>query len=566
MQIRKLTVERFRGIRFLDWQPGGRVICLIGPGDSTKTTILDAIEYALTSRWTVPVTDADLYSGTYTGPVEVAVTVGELPDVLRREDKFGLELRGWHAKEGLRDEPEEGDEGVLTIRWRVDEALEPSWTVINERQKEPRIIGPRDREAFGIIRLGGDVERQLSWARGSALSRQTERDEDLGQVLADAHRQARLMVKDATLPKLREAADRVREAALKLGARVLGEYHPALETGAGGGIGPLSLHEDDLPVRARGLGSRRLVALALQSLAIRQGEILLIDEVEHGLEPHRIRHLLRVLGAPPAAGAPQGQIFMTTHSPVPIEELEAEQLRCVQSVGGVTLVVAVPKDLQPLVRQAPSGLLARRTLVCEGRTEVGLCRGLAPTWAQSRDNLPLAHTGTELVDGGGNPKAAGRALELAKLGYATALFADSDKKLEPDRATLEGANIVVIQWAGTRATEEAVAADLPWPALQELLKLGAERKGEQSVTDSIRARLETTVGSTALNLDEWIATGVSEADLRAAIGKAAKAGDWFTLVEPGEKLGRLVGSVLGEISETDLAKTVNEIGAWCYGG
>ncbi len=226
-------------------------------------------------------------------------------------------------------------------------------------------------------------------------------------MLAEAHRQARLMVRGATLPKLKDAADRVREAAVRLGARVLGEYFPALETASGGGVGPLTLHEEDLPVRVRGLGSRRLVTLALQSLAIRQGGILLIDEVEYGLEPHRLRHLLRVLGAAPGKGEPHGQILMTTHSPVPIEELEAEQLRCVQSVGGVTLVVAVPKDLQALVRQAPSALLARRALVCEGRTEVGLCRGLATTWAQQRGNVPLAHTGTELVDGGGNPQGSG---------------------------------------------------------------------------------------------------------------------------------------------------------------
>ncbi len=101
----------------------------------------------------------------YTGPIEIEITVGELPDVLRREDKFGLELQGWHPKEGLRDEPEDGDEGVLTVRWQIDKSLEPTWTVVNKRQKEPRTIGPRDREAFGVVRLGGEVERHLSWAR-----------------------------------------------------------------------------------------------------------------------------------------------------------------------------------------------------------------------------------------------------------------------------------------------------------------------------------------------------------------------------------------------------------------
>jgi predicted ATP-dependent endonuclease of OLD family len=44
MQIRNLQVKNFRGIKEFNWTIDSPVICLIGPGDSTKTTILDAIE------------------------------------------------------------------------------------------------------------------------------------------------------------------------------------------------------------------------------------------------------------------------------------------------------------------------------------------------------------------------------------------------------------------------------------------------------------------------------------------------------------------------------------------
>jgi putative ATP-dependent endonuclease of the OLD family len=37
------------------------MICLIGPGDSTKTTILNAIEYALSPKWNLTFTDNDFY-------------------------------------------------------------------------------------------------------------------------------------------------------------------------------------------------------------------------------------------------------------------------------------------------------------------------------------------------------------------------------------------------------------------------------------------------------------------------------------------------------------------------
>ncbi len=50
MQIRHERIENFSGIRNLNWFLGGRIVCLIGPNDSTKTTILDAIELALSAR------------------------------------------------------------------------------------------------------------------------------------------------------------------------------------------------------------------------------------------------------------------------------------------------------------------------------------------------------------------------------------------------------------------------------------------------------------------------------------------------------------------------------------
>lgn len=54
MLIKHIAVTHFRGIKSLDWHVNGRLICLVGPGDSTKTTILDAIEFALAPRWYVP--------------------------------------------------------------------------------------------------------------------------------------------------------------------------------------------------------------------------------------------------------------------------------------------------------------------------------------------------------------------------------------------------------------------------------------------------------------------------------------------------------------------------------
>ena len=54
MRIRHISIKNFRGIKELDWKVTGDFVCLIGPGDSTKSTILDAIECALYPRWNFP--------------------------------------------------------------------------------------------------------------------------------------------------------------------------------------------------------------------------------------------------------------------------------------------------------------------------------------------------------------------------------------------------------------------------------------------------------------------------------------------------------------------------------
>jgi hypothetical protein len=545
--------------------PDAAVSCLIGPGDSTKTTILDAIEFALSPRWSVTIVENDFYGGRFKEPIAITVTVGQLPTALLHDDRFGLDLRGWSATDGLRDEPEGVDEPVLTICFRVDDSREPTWRVVNDRRPEGRTILARDREPLGLVRLGGDVDRHLAWTRGSLLTRQTESLAEVGRVLAEAHREARDVVRGAPLAKLQQVAEAVQKQASQLGVRPPGDFRPALESlPTATGSGSLSLHADDIPVRALGLGSRRLVALALQSMAVSQGAIVLVDEVEHGLEPHRLRHLLRVLRAAPSTG--QGQVVLTTHSSVAVEEMDARELVTVRSQNGQTTARRLSSDLQGLVRSTAEALLGHNILVCEGKTEIGLCRGLISHWATTHEGLPIAHTGTAFALGWGQT-APTRARQLADLGYRVALFADSDKPIEPNVETLTGAGVHVIQWAQAVSTEERIAADLPWdPALQEFLDLMVVAKGADSVLAAIRKALgDPGAEIVGFSLDAWRNSRVGEADIRRALGVAAKRTDAFKQVDPGQQLGTLVGKYLPAMGGTDLSIKLAAIAAWCYG-
>ena len=59
--IRRLTIERFRGIEKLVWYPEPGVNVILGGGDVGTTTILDAIALLLSPTNTTVLSDADYW-------------------------------------------------------------------------------------------------------------------------------------------------------------------------------------------------------------------------------------------------------------------------------------------------------------------------------------------------------------------------------------------------------------------------------------------------------------------------------------------------------------------------
>jgi putative ATP-dependent endonuclease of the OLD family len=75
MRIAYLEVENFRGIKSLAWAPAAGMNCLIGPGDSTKTTILDAIELCLNPRAYTFADDCDFFNLDIKKPIRITITL-----------------------------------------------------------------------------------------------------------------------------------------------------------------------------------------------------------------------------------------------------------------------------------------------------------------------------------------------------------------------------------------------------------------------------------------------------------------------------------------------------------
>mgnify|MGYP000894393284 FL=1 len=158
MKLRKLTIRNFRGIAQLEWGLNGNMVCLIGPGDSTKSTILLALEYLFSSSWNLPVSDVDFHKMNIETPIEIIAVITELPEYLVSEDKFGLYLGFWNPQDSKLYEIQEHKsyQKALQIKLEICRDLEPKWTVVSLQSdgREPQSITAADRRALGVTRIG----------------------------------------------------------------------------------------------------------------------------------------------------------------------------------------------------------------------------------------------------------------------------------------------------------------------------------------------------------------------------------------------------------------------------
>jgi hypothetical protein len=531
------------------------VNCLIGPGDSGKSTILDAIDLCLGARRNIQLCDTDFYKLDVSKPIDVRLTLGELDDSLKNLDSYGLYLGGFRASTGeLLPEPEAGTETVLTLQLTVTNDLDPVWSLYSERaeaQNQTRTVGWSERLKLSCSRLGAFGDHHLSWRRGSLLNRVSDDRAEASSQLANVAREARKAFGESAKAQVSETLNIVKQAAVDLGISV-GDVTAMLDSQSislSGGT--ICLHDGDgVPLRGLGLGSTRLLITGLQRKAAAQTSIILVDELEHGLEPHRIMRLINSLGAKEIT--PPLQVFMTTHSPVAIRELSAPQLNVLRRNPGGHEIRNVHPDMQATVRACPEAFLSTAVIVCEGATEIGLLRGLDLYRTDELNKHSLSALGVGLADGHGDTTFA-RANNFIALGYRTLVLRDDDK--EPDSqelAIFTNAGGTVLQWRNKRALEEELFASLTDTAVQQLTEQAVENVGEESVD----ARLKSA-SNNGVDLSNCRAAVTIQS--REALGKAAKANSktkkvgWFKSVTAMETAGR---SIVGpDLPDADVGFT-----------
>lgn len=570
MRVRRLWIENFRGIQHLDWvlPTDQRLIALVGPGDSGKSTILDAIHYLLGDRWSIPFADTDFFGVNVDDPIRIKALLIDVPVSLRKDTAFGLWLSGVDEDGEPQQDPEDGSEPALMVQLAVDADLEPRWSVVRVDGSEQYLTSSQ-RRAFSTFKVDDRTDAQLRWSRNSPLGRMSSEDGGERDALAAASRAAREALVDHENSSLADLAAKVQDRTNKIGGGSFADIKPGLDTSRSAMGAALALYEDVIPLTSFGLGSRRLTSLAVQQLAAGARSVTVVDELESGLEPHRAVRLLNYL----LSDEGYSQVLVTTHSPVIVEQAQVENLATVQSQAGVVTVTSLGGASEPMLRlrrQRPSSLLARRVIVAEGKTEYGLLLECIEAWDAQRADVGLstsAGEGLAIQDGSGGSEVAPRAEALSALGFVVAGFLDNDDR-SVDAAVLaaEAAGVQMIRWDHGFKTETQICSQLTAKGLTSFLKLGVQQRSSE---DTVRQDLDSVDPAkpvSSLDVEDWVILDFTLEEARDRIAAAAVTRKWFKEVDGGRVVGRWI---VKNYERSQLAATVahlEEVRAFVYPG
>lgn len=571
-KIRCIRIENFRCIHRFEWWPKPGVNCLIGPGDSGKSTIIDAIDLCLGPRRTKEFADSDFHRLNTDDAIRIEITVSDLAGTLKNFEKYEMFLRGCNVdSHTIEDEPGSGLETAMTVVLTVGSDLDPQWSLFSERAVAAgveRALAWGDRVLLAGTRIDAGNHFHLSWRKGSVLDRLSDEKPETSGKIAEAKRAAREAFSGIADDQLDETLRKVELIATVLGVslsvqlKALLSAHSISLTG-----GAIAVHDaDGIPLSRLGLGSTRLLVAGLLNAAQEGSDLVLVDELEHGLEPHRI---IRFLGALEAKNdGVTKQAFFTSHSPIVLRELAAHQLFVLRRIDEEhrALCAAIDEHSQGTVRSQPEAFLAKHVLICEGASEVGFIRALDDA-RTAKGERSLFGFGLSLVNAGGCSKLYERSSTLQALGYRCASFRDDDTQPNSiEEANFLASNGIVFKWEPGHKIEAAIIYALPAHQLLPIVELAIELHGEELVGKNIQSVSKGKLSILEMRADpdgRAVTTGFRDLLVEAC---STKKSAWFKTIGSMELLtSKVVIPSLDECNER-FKQVVQDIQVWAMDG
>jgi putative ATP-dependent endonuclease of the OLD family len=563
--IRRLSIERFRGIRSLKWLPLPKVNFILGGGDSGKTTLLEAIALLFSPASNLTVIDTDYWERDVDSGFLIEAVVGLADGVaVSTQGKMNWP---WHWDgANLLPAKEDGSgdgESVYVFRVRGTPDLELVYEVVQPGDAIDTFPAAL-RRSIGLVRLSGDErnDRDLRLVQGSALER----------LLDDKGFRARAASDLADEPVGELLRKEAKESLAKLGTTFAGKALPnPVQIGITGGAG-LSLNalvgltapkgKTSLPFLSWGAGTRRLGALAIAAQLHEKSPITLVDEIERGLECYRQRLLVREL-----CGG-NSQVFATTHSAAALKAAAHCAIWYLDSQGEIGPLAGKAVTRQLTID--PEAFLAKFTVVAEGATEVGFVTALLERTTEQ----PLLDYGIHITDAGSNEGALDVLQALYKGGLAFGGIADNEGRNEGRWQNAKKAlGERLCRWE-KGCLEEEIIGCLREEQFEELIRHDDEHVTGRRLR-SLADRLEIEPKDYA-SIQSRAGTGLRDLIVSACCGAVpfakknadrgvrrafeAHARDWFKSVEGGRELLAKVFSLgIWPKLETRLLPFVNEI-------
>ena len=428
--IRQLHIERFRGIENLNWNPASGMNFVLGGGDVGKTTVIEAIALLLSSSNSVILSEADYWQRKAEAgfTIRAAVSLPESSEI-GQQTKFAWPWQ-WDGEnavppvcpQGNGDDISDAHQPVYCLQVCGTPELEINWEIV-QPNGEIDLLAATVRRKIGLVRLGGDDrnDRDLRLVYGSALDR----------LLADKGLRARVGRRLAEINLHESLSEEARKALSELDKALKRESLPhqlelgltssqGLSIGALTGLFASQSEYVSLPLASWGAGTRRMATLQIAAATESSTRITVVDEVERGLEPYRLRKLIATLQADAS------QSFVTTHSAVAIGATTEAHLWYLDAAGNIGNLPQ--KRIAPLQQRDPVTFLSRFAIICEGQTEIGFISYLLE---QAIDGQFRDH-GIHLADGQGNESTLSILEAMAKAHLSFAGFADHEGNA-PDR-------------------------------------------------------------------------------------------------------------------------------------
>ena len=551
-KILKIAITRFRGIESLTWCPTANLNLILGGGDTGKTTVLDAINMLFSPATSLAVSETDYWMRDVSSGFSIDCVVQLGADIDVNTQSHMAYPWHWNGTDAVLPDADgeaaENDE-VYKFRFSGNEQQEAFWEVVQPDESTIRFsVGLRRQ--IGLISLPSDDrnDKDLRLVYGSALDRH----------LGDASLRSRIGRRVAALNLQEELDDEGKEALSQLDARFRTK---ALPTGISMGIvssqgvsigslvGLLAAKSEgtNLPISAWGAGTRRLASLEIGTAKETHPSLATIDEIERGLEPYRLRQLLRTICEQ------DNQVFITTHSPVAISCAQEASLWYMDSSNRLG---ALQSDLvSTQQKNDPETFLARVAVIAEGLTEVGFLEAIL---TKALGFPPLDH-GIRVCNGQGNDHTLRLLRALSESGLKFAGLADNEGRDEGRWTALKATmGDLLLQW-NEGCTEDAVISAIQDNRIPELIGAGGGPKlgirlrhlqvrcgAEERTLNSIQAKLNES-GKTLKQLVIEAASGNNE-DAPEGDQNAWKSQsrDWFK----------------SQLGGSELAEKAIDLGAW----